>query len=374
MTIHHPLGADGLAILALTARATGGRAGGWAGDAERDGPKPLVSKEWARVARALAAAGATPADLLGREAGELAALLEGTGAAAEAVARLAARASTLAMEVERLDGRGIWLVSIADAAYPSRLRDRLGDSAPPILYGAGALELLDAGGVAIVGARDADAEALRYASEAAAAVARSGRSVVSGGARGIDAAAMAGAAEAGGSVIGAIADSLERQVRSTDVRALIGDERLVLVSPYGADVPFSVGAAMGRNRLIYCLADAALVVSTSEGEGGTWAGATEALRAGWVPVYVRAGAGVPAGNAELIAHGATGLADGPEVAADLPLPSSAYRETEMRPAEHERVAEQQTLFEGNPEPTSRTTEKRPGKPGRSRRQPIAKGP
>ncbi len=71
MTIHHPLGADGLAILALTARSTGGRADGRTGGLEPDGPSPLAPKDWARVARALAAAGATPADLLGREAAEL---------------------------------------------------------------------------------------------------------------------------------------------------------------------------------------------------------------------------------------------------------------------------------------------------------------
>ena len=349
MTIHHRLGDDGLAILALTARSTGGRVagrpGGPAGGLEPGGPNPLAPKDWARVARALAAAGARPADLLGREAADLEALLGGATAAAEVIARLAARATTLAMEVERLAGRGIWLVSIADGAYPARLRDRLGDSAPPILYGAGAVELLQAGGVAIVGARDADAQALAYAAEAAAAVARSGRPVVSGGARGIDGAAMNGAAEAGGSVVGALADSLERKVRAADIRALVADERLVLVSPYGADVPFSVGNAMGRNRLIYCLADAALVVSTAEGEGGTWAGATEALKAGWVPVYVRAGEGASAGNAALTARGALALEEGAEEAAGaLARRPAVHQEGAALDSEHDQIAEQQTLF------------------------------
>jgi predicted Rossmann fold nucleotide-binding protein DprA/Smf involved in DNA uptake len=346
MTITHPLGADGLAILALTARSAGGRRA----TTSDNEPKPLPPKDWARVARALAAADASPADLLGRDAADLGRLLGGATAAAEVIAQLAGRATTLALEVERLAGRGIWLVSIADAAYPERLRDRLSDSAPPVLYGAGTVELLQAGGVAIVGSRDADADALEYAREAAAAVARSGRPVVSGGARGIDAAAMTGAAEAGGTVVGVLADSLERQARSTAVRALVADERLVLVSPYGADVPFSVGAAMGRNRLIYCLADAGVVVATSEGAGGTWAGATEALAAGWVPVYVRAGDGAPAGYAALIARGAIALEGGPSGAGELPE-NKAYRESvdgggaeRTMVAEPSKVAEQQTLF------------------------------
>lgn len=214
MAIQHRLTDDGLAVLALTSR--------WAASPsatrDPDRPTPFGPKEWARVARALAAASATPADLLGREPDDLAALLGDAPRAAEVIGRLASRATSLALEVERLAGRGIWLVSIADDAYPARLRDRLGESAPPILYGAGAVELLEAGGVAIVGARDADPVALRYASAAAAAVARSGRPVVSGGARGIDGAAMSGAAEAGGTVVGVVADSLERATRSPEVR------------------------------------------------------------------------------------------------------------------------------------------------------------
>lgn len=361
MAIQHRLTDDGLAVLALTSRLAASPS------ATRDSDRlaPLGPKEWARVARALAAAGATPADLLGREPDELAALLGDAPRAAEVIGRLAARATSLALEVERLAGRGIWLVSIADDAYPARLRDRLGDSAPPILYGAGAVELLEAGGVAIVGARDADPAAVQYAAAAAAAVARSGRPVVSGGARGIDGAAMSGAAEAGGTVVGVVADSLERATRSPQVRALVADERLVLVSPYGADVPFSVGTAMGRNRLIYCLADAALIVSTAAGEGGTWAGATEALEAGWVPVYVRAGEGVPEGNGALIARGAIALQDGPERAAGLPGETTRYPEAGVGvSSEQPRVAEQQTLFGDSTEPAAPEPRKRPAQRAR----------
>lgn len=360
MTMHHVLSADGLAVLSLTTRSLGGRSS-MGGDA----PTPLSPGRWARLARALAAAGATPADLLGRDSGDLAALLTGVAATPETtletIARLTARATILALEVERLASRGIWLVSIAEDAYPARLRDRLADSAPPILYGAGTVELLDAGGIAIVGARDADSEAISYAEEAAAAVARSGRPVVSGGARGIDRAAMAGAARAGGSIVGVIADSLERQVRSTEVRALIADERLVLVSRYGTDVPFSVGKAMGRNRLIYCLADAAVVVSAAEGEGGTWAGATEALEAGWVPVYVRTGSGVPTGNAAIIKGGGRPIGEDPEVAGGL-ASGETLGDTVPETSSSEVGGKQQTLFGGAPEPVV------PGKRGRRRKK------
>ena len=57
-----------------------------------------------------------------------------------------------------------------------------------------------------------------------------------------------------------------------------------LVSPFEPSTGFSAGAAMARNKLIYALADVAVVVSSAVGEGGTWSGADEALKGGWVPV------------------------------------------------------------------------------------------
>ena len=66
------------------------------------------------------------------------------------------------------------------------------------------------------------------------------------------------------------------------------DGRLVLISPYDPAAGFNVGHAMQRNKLIYALADAALVVSSDFQNGGTWAGAVEQLeKFRFVPVYVR---------------------------------------------------------------------------------------
>jgi len=226
------------------------------------------------------------------------------------------------------------------------------------LYCAGSVDLLEAGGTAIVGSRDADPAALAFASEAAASVARSGHVVISGGAKGIDAAALNGAAEAGGAVVGVLADSLERKARSVALRNLVEDERVVLLSPYGSDVPFSVGAAMGRNRLIYCLAEVAVVVSASEGEGGTWAGATEALKAGWVPIYARTGDAMPAGNAALVALGARPYDREPAGVAGLPTEPGEYLDRQAGVHPHEvLIAEQQALFAIEPAPVAPTARK-----------------
>jgi predicted Rossmann fold nucleotide-binding protein DprA/Smf involved in DNA uptake len=49
------------------------------------------------------------------------------------------------------------------------------------------------------------------------------------------------------------------------------------------------------------------VVSSDYNKGGTWNGATENLKNGWVPLYVRNGSNVPQGNRELIKKGAIPL-------------------------------------------------------------------
>src|SRR5260221_7142017 len=118
---------------------------------------------------------------------------------------------------------------------------------------------------------------------------------------------MEAAIEAGGIAFGVLADSLERTVRQPDLRQLLLDDQLVLLTPYTPTAGFSVGAAMGRNKVIYGLADFAVVVSSDFQTGGTWAGAVEAVKAGWCPVFVRDGAAVPKGNQALQTLGAMAL-------------------------------------------------------------------
>ena len=67
------------------------------------------------------------------------------------------------------------------------------------------------------------------------------------------------------------------------------DGRLVLISPYDPRAGFSVGNAMRRNKLIYAIADAGLVVNAAYKKGGTWAGAVEQLdKLRFVTIYARA--------------------------------------------------------------------------------------
>lgn len=141
-------------------------------------------------------------------------------------------------------------------------------------------ELLSQGGLAVVGSREVDEAGLKYTQRVAQSCAEQGIQIVSGGARGVDQAAIIAAVEAGGTTVGVLADSLTKAAVSGKYRAGIREKRLTLVSAYDPDARFHVGNAMGRNKYIYALADYALVVSSTFNQGGTWAGATEALERG----------------------------------------------------------------------------------------------
>lgn len=267
------------AILLLTAPLIAGR-----GATSSD---PLTPAEYKRLARHLREIQRQPADLLLPDQAERLQACQSI-IDVERLQRLLERGFLLSQAVERWQSRAIWVVSRADADYPRRVKTRLRENAPAVLYGCGDIQLLDTGGLAVVGSRHVDEWLTDYTLDIGRLSAKAGKTMVSGGAKGIDQAAMRGAMEAGGRVSGVLADSLERMAMNREHRDLLMDGQLVLISPYDPSAGFNVGNAMQRNKLIYALADAALVVNADFNKGGTWAGATEQLDK-WrlAPVYIR---------------------------------------------------------------------------------------
>ncbi len=267
------------------------------------GTEPLELRHYNELVQWLAANELRPRDLLDRDRGRAAGQSTSIGEAR--LAALLDRGVQLGLLVEQWSRAGLWIVGRCDAEYPQRLKSHLREQAPPILYGAGDRSLLQGGGVAIVGSRNIDEAGAAFARTVAESCAANRLPVVSGGARGVDQIAMSAALEAGGAVIGVLADSLLRASTARETRDAIADGRLTLLSPWHPEAGFSVGSAMGRNKLIYAMADRALVVSADHAKGGTWAGAVEELRRPrHRPVFVRIDAGSPIGNSKLRELGA----------------------------------------------------------------------
>ena len=265
-------------------------------------PKPLNVRELHRLLQCLCEAEASLADLMHTDVHSLLRSTKTGGLAAQRLLALLERGAALGLAVESWSSRGIWVLSRTDDGYPRRLLERLGSSAPPILYGAGDHALLSGGGLALVGSRDLDDEALAFTHRLASLCARQGIPVVSGGARGVDVAAVTSALRNDGQAIGVLPNNLAGATRGANRDALI-EGTLVLVSPYDPDTHFSIGNAMGRNKVIYALSDWALVVHSSFERGGTWAGAVENLKHRTAPLFVRSGSTAPQGNRRLIERG-----------------------------------------------------------------------
>ena len=264
----------------------------------------LTSAEYLKLTRLLSKLNREPGDLLTTNPENFPVELR-TFSDSDRFRRLLARGFQLSQAVERWHSRAIWVVGNTDDRYPSRLTSRLKENAPSVIYGCGDAAILDSGGLAVVGSRDVDIDLIEFTEAVGRLAAEAGRSLVSGGARGIDQAAMRGALEADGKVAGVLADSLERAVLKREHRDLLIDSRLVLISPYDPTAGFNIGNAMQRNKLIYALADAALVVNSDYGKGGTWAGAVEQLeRLHLVPIYVRSSGQIGSGLEALQQKGA----------------------------------------------------------------------
>ncbi len=284
------------AILLLTAPLIAGRG--------PSSPELLKPGEYKRLARHLWEIKRQPADFLTPDAADLLRACQSVIDAAR-LQRLLGRGFLLSQVIERWQARAIWVVSRADADYPSRLKARLREDAPAVVYGCGDMSLLESGGLAVVGSRHVDDSLIDYTMAVGRLAARAGRVLVSGGAKGIDQAAMRGALEAGGKASGVLADSLEKTTMNREHRNLLLDGQLVLISPCDPSAGFNVGNAMQRNKLIYALADASLVVSSDLNKGGTWAGAIEQLdKLKFVPVYVRSTGGSSPGLEALRSKGA----------------------------------------------------------------------
>jgi predicted Rossmann fold nucleotide-binding protein DprA/Smf involved in DNA uptake len=297
--------------------------------AEGEQVSPLTSAEWRRLARQIGSSALEcPGALLGLPASRIATDLEILPAIAERLTRLLDRAPKLTDEFDLLRADGIWVVTLLDDGYPSRIQEQLGGRAPLVLFGAGNLTLPCRPAVAVVGSRQIDPAGAVFAAEVGRRVAAAGWVLCSGGARGADKLAMDASLRGGGGTVGVLADGFMQAARAAENQSWLLENRLTFITPYPPHDPFRPGGALGRNKIIYALSQFAVVISCEAGQGGTWTGATEALKQDWCPVFVRNDARVPAGNDELLKLGALSLSNDDFLAAEnLPahLQKKAYR-------------------------------------------------
>ncbi|MBK9533574.1 MAG: DNA-processing protein DprA [Flavobacteriales bacterium] len=297
---------DDQATLLLTAHLPGGNA-----------VQPLSTGEWSRFSAWLLAHEHTPGDLFIGDPKHTLATFQDKTITLERIAPLLDRGFQVALLLEKWQRAGLWVITRSSPDYPQRLTTMLGDQAPPLFHGAGDRRKLESKALAVIGSRNAAEADLHFARQLGHAAAQQGWSIVSGGARGVDEASMRGAIEASGTVIGVVADSLLKMATSHKYRDAIQRSDIVLLCASHPEVGFSGANAMARNKYVYCLSRAAVVVCSDANKGGTWAGATEDLKKKWVPVWVKHHPDPRSGNRALVDRGAQPLPDSDPHALDM---------------------------------------------------------
>jgi DNA processing protein len=209
---------------------------------------------------------------------------------------------------DELQQQEIVLLTLDSPKYPLRLRQRLGEKSPPVLYAWGNLDLLNERAVGFCGARDASEKGIAVAEDCANQLADWGWVVISGGARGVDTATHRAALEAGGSTVIVLPEGILKYKLRQELRPLASKSQVLIVSEFSPNMIWSAPNAMQRNRTICGLSDAMVVIESGT-SGGTFEAGKVALQLK-MPLFIADYAEPSAsasGNAYFINHGARPL-------------------------------------------------------------------
>lgn len=264
--------------------------------------KPFTPTEWSNLAEKLIQLKLEPSNLLEMEFDDLKEHF--SFSVVERIKELSTRSASIAFELTNYSSQGINIVTRADKEYPKMIKSKLKNLCPPLFYYAGDLSICNKKSVGFVGSRNVNDKDVDFTKDTALKVVENGYVVVSGGARGIDSVAVETALLNNGLAIEYLADSLVKKIRKKDVITAIRNNQLVLFSTAKPDASFSAGNAMGRNKFIYCQSKATVVVRSDLNKGGTWSGASEAIKKDYASVMCWNNAEYE-GNIALIKNGAT---------------------------------------------------------------------
>ncbi len=169
---------------------------------------------------------------------------------------------------DELAKKNVQAVSILDPAYPDALKRTLGDDAPVLLLCIGNLELLRKTSVGFCGSREATEKGMATARDSAELLAREGINIVSGFAAGVDMNAHRAALAAGGTTTVVLAEGILRFRVKKEIREEWDEQRTLVVSEFGPNLPWSVNHAMQRNRTI-CGLSRAMILIEARATGGS---------------------------------------------------------------------------------------------------------
>lgn len=241
--------------------------------------KPLSLGAWNKLVRSIVSSQIKePRVLLELDEIQIKNILKLREEDARIIYQLLTRGAFLAIDLEDLNKRGIYTLCRGDKSYPKLIKQKLKENAPPVIFYAGNIEVLNNISIGMVGSRNIDENILKNTILISEKAVDEGLSIVSGGAKGVDSSSETASFNVGGSYISFICDSLVARIKKKEVRDRLETGRCLYLTVDSPSFPFTGWRAMARNKYIYSLAKATFILNSDYQKGGTWEGAVENLK------------------------------------------------------------------------------------------------
>lgn len=267
--------------------------------------RPLSAAEWHKLNIAVRQSNLiSMAGLLKADMSQIMLSLNCTEDEAYRLCVLLGRTLPLSISIETLKAKEIELLTYDEQSYPETLREMLGAKAPPMLYVSGRPELFKQPAIAILGAlapRGNTEERIRALTSQAC---KQGYVIVSDGQNGLGSIALDQAIQDNGRAILVLAGAMADAVLRPQIKELLKQRRIVLISQFHPDAPVTTSHANARNKCVYALSQSAFVFGCDENKGTTWEGAREALRSRSCKFIYVLDTELYSGNRALIQRGA----------------------------------------------------------------------
>lgn len=272
-----------LVLLLLTAPLAPASGVEAAGSAE-----PLTGAEWARLVYALGERGSNPGVLLDASSAEVllgdARFLTSTALSSGRLRELLGRGARLLEKLRAWRAENVWLLTQIDPDYPALLTERLGSSAPTVLFGVGPRALFTRRPlIGAVGPNVASARQMPETTRIAALTREAGATLVVSPEGGTESLVVMTALEekAGAAVF--VDGSLIELARKREWAKAIDAKVLAVLSATDPDVPSDKERTAGkdRNQTFVCAAASALLLLASDKGAQRLPGFRLALQKGW---------------------------------------------------------------------------------------------
>lgn len=193
---------------------------------------------------------------------------------AENIVKSYSKAEEIAEKLYKNDVVTLW---IGHDLYPNKLIHVLEDSAPPVIFCMGNIEIFKQMSVGFCGARKASEKGLIITGKCAEQLAGKNICVVSGYAHGVDMSAHKAALENGGSTLFVLVEGILKFKRKKDIANLLTEKNYLAVSQFPPLLNWEARNAMRRNATIIGLSEAMILVESGL-VGGTFAAGEETLK------------------------------------------------------------------------------------------------